>query len=114
MSLRNDRSTAAKMVCCSELIRRLEQRGIGETLPKTARVLRETDAQAATAYIEIHEGGPREHEVLERDPRREDDVQPDAFAFGLTIKSAEDLDRVAIDAARQRLEMLLEIHESQR
>lgn len=114
MTLKHDRSTAAKMVACSELIRRLEQRGIGETLPETARVLRETDAQAATAYIEIHEGGPREHEVIERDPRREDDVQPDAFAFGLTIKSAENLDRVAVDAARQRLELLLEIHESQR
>ena len=118
MSLKNDTSTAAKMVACSELIRRLEHNSIGEVLPETKAALdSKPPTQQATAYIKIEDGGPAEFKVCDYDTatgRREpDDVHPQAFAFGITIENEPDLTAAAISAARDRLEGLLELHGGQ-
>lgn len=114
MSLKHDKSTAAKMVACSELIRRLEQRGIDEVLPETAAVLDDDTDRVATAYIKIEDDGPAEYEVVARDDgatrRGEDDVHPQSYAFSITISTDDDLAQAAITAARARLAGLFDIH----
>lgn len=117
MTLKNDTSTAAKMVACSELIRRLEQRGIEEVLPDTAAKLgSEGEKRVATAYIKIDDDGPREYRVfthdLERNRREEDDVHPQSFAFGITIPAPTT--RAALDACHYRLRCLIGINEVER
>lgn len=118
MSLKNDTSTAAKMVACSELIRRLEQSSIDEVLPETAAAL-EGGGTTPTAYIKIDDDGPREYEVVTRETsksrREEDDVHPQSFAFAITVPNAEGAPTDnAIGAARARLKGLLRIHEGER
>lgn len=116
MTLKHDTSTAAKMVACSELIRRLEHSSIGEVLPETAAALDdEGDRYVATAYIKIDDVGPREYRVstrdLDRNQREEDDVHPQSFAFGITIRNADT--GSAIDACRYRLRRLIDINEGE-
>ena len=120
MSLKNDTSTAAKMVACSELIRRLEQSSIDEVLPETAAALDGTgEIPAATAYIKIDDDGPREYRVASFDAsvgrREDDDVHPQSFAFAITATNAGTAPtQSAIVAARERLGDLIEIHEGER
>lgn len=119
MTLKNDTSTAAKMVACSELIRRLEQRGIEEVLPETKSTLDgEGENRVATAYIKIDDDGPREYITtavdLDVGRREEDDVHPQSFAFAITVGAGEDLTQNAIDAARSSLRGLLIIHGEER
>ena len=116
MSLKDDTSTAAKMVACSELIRRLEQSSIDEVLPETAAAL-EGGGTTATAYIDIDDDGPREYDVVTRktakNRREEDDVHPQSFAFAITIGGGDDLTKAAIAAAHTRLGGLLALHEEE-
>ena len=117
MTLKNDRSTAAKMVACAELIRRLEQQGIDPVLPETASKLRADDGgitrNLVTAYITLDVDGPIEHDAIAYDPRREDDISPNEFAFALSIAAEGDLDRAAVTAAHDRLAGLVRIHEGE-
>ena len=111
MTLTHDKSTAAKMVACAELIRRLEHRGIEPVLPETVAVLDSDDpAPTVTTYIGLNVDGPVEYDVIEHDPRREDDIHPDAFAFAVTIQNGDDLTQSAINAAHDRLAGLVRIH----
>ena len=111
MTLQHDRSPAAKMVACAELIRRLEHSSIDEVLPQTADVLRgDNPTTAATVYIEIQKDGPREYDVIETSQRHEDDIHPGSFAFGVTIHNGEDLTENAVRAARDRLGGIYRIH----
>ena len=111
MTLTHDKSTAAKMVACAELIRRLEHKGIEPVLSETVAVLNSDDpAPAVTTYIGLNVDGPVEYDVIEHDPRREDDVHPDAFAFAVTIQNNPDLTQSAINAAHDRLAGLVRIH----
>lgn len=119
MTLKHDTSTAAKMVACSELIRRLEHSSIGEVLPETAAALGGRGPGAtATAYIKIDDDGPREYEVETYDEsvgrREEDDVHPQSFAFAITVPNGADTPTDgAIGAARARLAGLIRIHEAE-
>ena len=114
MTLKNDRSAAAKMVACAELIRRLERRGIDSVLPETASKLRADDGESTrnsvTAYITLDAGGPIEYEAIAYDPRGEHDINPNEFAFAMSIAAEDDLDRAAVTAAHNRLGDLLAIH----
>ena len=114
MTLKNDRSTAAKMVACAELIRRLERRGIDPVLSETASKLRADDGgitrNLVTAYITLDAGGPIEHEAIAYDPRGEHDIESNEFAFAVSIAAEDDLDRAAVTAAHNRLADLVAIH----
>lgn len=118
MTLKHDTSTAAKMVACSELIRRLERDGIGAVLPETKAALDGVGSEtAATAYIKIEDDGPREYEVVTRPAagrREEDDVHPQSFAFAVTVGANGDPTENAVHAARKRLMTLLRVHEGER
>lgn len=114
MTLKHDRTTAAKMVACAELIRRLEQQGIEPVLSETAAALTGDDpAERVTAYITLNVDGPVERAAIEHDPRREDDIQPDEFAFAVSVPRTEDLTKTAITAAHNRLAGLVDIHEGE-
>lgn len=111
MDLEQDTTTAAKMVACSELLRRLEHNGLESTLSETHRLLEQDGTEAVTAYIVLKHGGPVEYDAIARNVRHEDDIRPREYDFAVTVEDADDRDAAAADAARNRLAGLITLHE---